>query len=245
MKKVYVVLAAAMMATTAATAQVKLGVEGGLNINNLADHYTGPTNKNMTKFGFHAGLVSDIGLSDHFSVAPALRYSMKGGEFDWEYNNGPIVVEKNDKLTFHYIELPVNIVYKTGMEGSGRFLIGAGPYVAYMVNAQNKWYTKTEAVQENGGGVIETEDKGAQRLSVGNEADDVVKGFDWGAQAFVGYQFPMGAFVKVGSQLGFQNTVPKESNGLLPNPQNTPANDGFMQKNYNFFVTLGYMFGGK
>ncbi|HRO43207.1 MAG TPA: porin family protein [Flavipsychrobacter sp.] len=247
MKKVYVVaVAAGMMLAGSATAQkMKLGVEGGLNINNLMDHYRTDRNKNSTKYGFHAGVVGEFGLSNHFSIAPGLRYSMKGGEFDWEYNTSvdgrTTVVEQEDKLTFHYIELPVNLIYKTGTEGSGRFMIGGGPYLAYLANAQNKWQTKTLWLEN--GQPTGNNDRGAQEIGVGDDEGDIVRTLDYGAQAFVGYQLPMGAFVKVGSQVGFANTVPKGSSGMLPNPQVTPENDGFRQKNYNFFVTLGYMFG--
>ena len=235
MKKVYVALAAAMMIAGSAAAQVKFGVEGGVNLNNLADQYEDETNSNQIKFGFHAGVIGDIGVSPHFSVVPGLRYSMKGGEVDFEYNdfvpgtNTPAVIEEKNKLTYHYVELPINVVYKTGMEGSGRFLVGAGPYIAYMVNAQNKWNTTMQWYNELNE-PIGNSDKGAEQLGIGNDDDDEVKALDYGAQAFIGYQLPMGMLVKGGAQVGFANT--------LPNGSNT-----FYQKNYNFFLTLGYMFG--
>jgi hypothetical protein len=80
MKKVYVAVAAAMIIASGASAQTRFGIEGGVNLNNLADHYEGETTSNQIKVGFHAGVLADIGISDHFSVAPALRYSMKGGQ---------------------------------------------------------------------------------------------------------------------------------------------------------------------
>lgn len=235
MKKVYVAVAAAMMIAGSAAAQVKFGIEGGVNLNNLADHYEDETNSNQIKFGFHAGVLGDIAVSPHFSVVPALRYNMKGGEVDREYNGykpgtmTPAVIEEKNKLTFHYVELPVNVVYKTGTEGSGRFMIGAGPYIAYMVNAQNKWNTTTRWYNENNEEVGNS-DKGAEKLGIGEKEDDQVKALDYGAQAFIGYQMPMGMFIKGGTQVGFANTLPKGSST-------------FYQKNYNFFLTLGYMFG--
>jgi len=234
MKKVYVAVAAAMMIAGSATAQVKFGLEAGWNFNNLADKYEGETNSNMFKHGFHAGVVSDIGLSDHFSIAPGLRYSMKGGEVDREYNEqweGKSTAVKNKhKLTYHYVELPVNVVYKTGVEGSGRFMIGAGPYLAYMVNAQEKWNLSRIWIEDGQG--LGNSDKGARQLGIGDDEGDEIKALDYGAQAFVGYQLANGVFFKGGSQFGFANTLPKGSST-------------FYQKNYNFFVTVGYMFGGR
>ena len=233
MKKVYVAVAAAMMIAGSAAAQVKFGVEGGVNLNNLADKYEGETTSNQIKTGFHGGVIADIGITPHFSVVPGVRYSMKGGQEQRHYNttvNGITAVrEDKNKLSYHYVEVPVNVEYKTGMPGSGRFMIGAGPYVAYMVNAQNKYKNTTE--MNINGEATETVDGGNRNLKIGNDPDDEIKGFDYGGQAFIGYQLPMGLFVKGGSQVGFANT--------LRNGSST-----FMQKNYNFFFTLGYLFGG-
>lgn len=243
MKKVYVAVAAAMMIAGTATAQVKFGAEAGINLNNLADQYEGETVSNQIKTGFHAGVLADIGVSNHFSVVPALRYSMKGGQEERHYNSSLITpgevtpVKVKNKLSYHYLELPVNVVYKTGMEGSSRFMIGAGPYIAYMVNAQNKYKVKTyQGSQEY------EPDGGSRRLGIGNDADDEIKGLDYGVQAFVGYQLPSNLFFKAGSQVGFANTVQNAFRYNDPNPVNT---DDFKQKNYNFFFTVGYMFGGK
>jgi hypothetical protein len=239
MKKVYVAVAAAMMLAGSATAQVNFGIEGGWNFNNLADKYEDETNSNMFKHGFHAGVIGDIGLSNNFSVVPGLRYSMKGGEMDLEYNSTkmvgnnsvPTVIKDKNKLTYHYVEMPVNVVYKTGMPGDGRFMIGAGPYLAYMVNAQNKW-NRTESWLGENGQPLSNSEKGAQKLETGSKSEDDIKSWDYGAQAFVGYQLPGGMFFKGGSQFGFANTIPKGSST-------------FYQKNYNFFVTVGYMLGGR
>ncbi|RYZ52070.1 MAG: PorT family protein [Sphingobacteriales bacterium] len=206
MKKVYLMAAAAFMFASSAMAQVK--------------------------FGFHAGILADIGISDNFSVAPALRYSMKGGKVEYKYNvsvpGGSGSVEAKDKLSYSYVELPVNFVYKTGAPGSARFMVGAGPYAAYLVNAHNKY--KTVSKVTIGSETTETVDQGARQMGVGEKEDDELKALDYGAQAFVGYQTAGSMFGKVGASVGLANT--------LLNGSNT-----FYSKNYNFFVTIGMMLG--
>jgi hypothetical protein len=217
---------------------MKIGVEAGVNLNNLADRYENETTSNQIKMGFHGGVVADIGLGNTFSVQPGLRYSLKGGQ--QERNQAVILNDKpgnimyKNKLSYHYVELPVNLVYKTGVEGSGRFLIGAGPYVAYMVNATNKQKIKTTGFDHNGNAFDEDKSK-SYSFNIGDDPDeqDVIKGLDYGAQAFVGYELPMGLFAKVGSQVGFANT------------QRTTVVQDLKQKNYNFFLTLGYWLTGK
>jgi len=241
MKKVYVAVAAAMILAGNAAAQMKVGVEAGINLNNLADQYEGETTSNQIKTGFHAGVVADMGLGSHFSVAPALRYSMKGGQeqrhFNTTINGNSATVEQKNKLSYHYLELPVNLVYKTGVEGSGRFMIGAGPYIAYMVNAQNKQKSTSYVIVS--GETQEIEDDRNLSLEIGDDQGDHIKGLDYGAQAFIGYQLPMGVFAKAGSQVGFANTQRQQS------PLGSYPNQELKQKNYNFFFTLGYMFGGR
>ncbi len=234
MKKVYVVVASAMMIAGTTVAQIKIGAEVGLNLNNLADHYDGETTSNQIKTGFHAGVVGDFGISKHFSVSPAVRYSMKGGQEERHYNAMFGIYSANykekNKLSYHYLELPVNLIYKTGVEGSGRFMAGAGPFIAYMVNAQNKQKTVVEYMQNGSSVEKEVGDGGNTNLKIGSDADDQVKGLDYGGQAFIGYQLPMGMFAKAGGQVGFANTL-------------RGGSSSFMQKNYNFFLTFGYMLG--
>jgi len=231
MKKMYVMAAAAMLFAGSAVAQVGFGVEAGLNLNNLADKYEGETTSNQIKTGFHAGIFADLGISNNFSIAPGLRYSMKGGLMEGNYNTqiGGVSasVEDKHKLTYHYVELPVNFVYKTGTPGSGRFLIGAGPYVAYMVNAQEKLKRTTRVF-----GQEEMEEVSDRQIPIGEKEDDELKALDYGAQAFLGYQAPGGVFGKVGSQVGFANTL-------------LHGSSTFYSKNYNFFATIGFMLGGR
>jgi hypothetical protein len=229
MKKVYVAMAAAMLFAGGAAAQTKIGIEAGVNFNQLADHYQGETTSNQIKTGFHGGLVADFGITNHFSVSPGLRYIMKGGQEERNYNLGSTAVEEKNKLSYHYIELPVNVVYKFGAEGAGRFMVGVGPYVAAMVNAQNKFKTTTQTIVN--GESIEVVDGGNRELEIGDSEDDEIKRLDYGAQGFIGYEMPMGAFVKGGASMGLANTIPGGSST-------------FMQKNYNFSLTLGYFFGG-
>lgn len=234
MKKVYVAAAVALMISGSAAAQMKIGVEAGINANNLADQYQNETVSNQIKMGFHGGVVADFGLGESFSISPALRYSMKGGQeqrhYNTTYNGLPAAVEEKNKLSYHYIELPVNLIYKTGVEGSGRFLIGAGPYIAMMVNAQNK--QKQTIHQIINGEMKDTENDANRSLKIGDDPGDEIKALDYGGQAFVGYQLPMGVFVKGGAQVGLANTQ-----------FSTPVQE-LKQKNYNFFLTLGYFFGG-
>lgn len=215
-----------------AMAQVGIGVEAGINLNNLADRYENETQSNQIKVGPHAGLVFDIPVGTNFSVAPAIRWSQKGAVVESNYNgvngNGqPAAIEEKSKRTYNYVEVPINLVYKTGTPGAGRFMIGAGPYIAYLAHASEKLkMTMRVAGVEDEEAVVSD-----HQIGVGEKDDDELKALDYGAQAFLGYQMSSGIFAKVGSSVGFANTA-----------LNKNMNGDFQSKNYNFFFTLGYMF---
>jgi hypothetical protein len=235
MKKIYLCSAAILTLACGATAQIRIGGEAGINLNNLLDHYQGETVSNQIKVGWHAGFLADIGLGGHLAVQPGLRFSMKGGEETMSntenVGTGYVQTETKDKITLDYIELPVNVVYKFGASGNG-FMIGVGPYLAYCVHAEDKYKSKVVTAL-NGENPQEIVDEGVVDLEIGNNKDeDNIKALDYGAQAFVGYQLPMGLFVKGGGQFGLANILPQGS-------------ADFKSKNYNFYFTLGYLLGGK
>jgi hypothetical protein len=244
MKKVCVFGTALMMMAMGANAQVvatspakavspiHLALEAGLNLNNLYkfgnDNYT---TSNMLKVGYHGGFAVNIGTG-RFAVQPALRYSQKGGQIDGSFEDALVRVETKNKLTLHYVEMPLNFIYHFGYWGENRFMIGAGPYVAYLVNAQDKHKTKVIIKETND----DIKDEGQRKVPVGDVENhpENLRRMDAGVGAFLGYQFAGGLYLKAGTQFGL---VDIQKGGTIYAPYN--------DRNYNFLFTLGYMAGYK
>jgi hypothetical protein len=244
MKKICVIGSALLLLAAGANAQVMgntsaktvgsihLAPEAGINLNNLykfgKDNYT---TSNMLKVGFHGGFAVNIGTG-RFAVQPAFRYIQKGGQIEGSYRDALVKIETKNKLTLHYIEMPLNFIYHFGYWGENRFMIGAGPYVSYLANALDKHKTRTVVLETN----EDFKDEGQRELPIGsvdNHPENVRK-LDAGVGGFLGYQFAGGLYAKAGAQAGLVD-LQKRSNILAP----------YNDRNYNFLFTLGYMLGYK
>jgi hypothetical protein len=207
------------------------GIEGGVNLNNLYHLQDEFQTSNMLKVGGHGGFIANIG-SGRWSLQPGLRYIMKGAQLESSYEDALIQVKSKNKLTFHYIEMPVNIVWHSGSWSSNRFMIGAGGFVSYLANAQDKFKIKTKSKIE--GAAPEVINEGQRELPVGDPYDGTnLRNYDAGVGGFIGYQMASGVYVKAGAEASLLDLQKNVSLGK------------FYERNYNFLFTLGYMFGYK
>ena len=110
-----------IVVTVAAHAQtgVRLGLKAGVSLTSITGDYA----QNLkSKFGFHAGLVANIGVTNRLSVQPELLYSQKGAPD----NNGTGITNR-----LNYIELPVLLRFNARI-----FFFEAGPQLGLLVAAK-------------------------------------------------------------------------------------------------------------
>jgi hypothetical protein len=237
MKKICVIGAALMLFTMGANAQVQVknndrnlawGIEGGVTLNNLYHLQEDFQTSNMLKVGGYGGLVANIGTG-RWSLQPGLRYIMKGAELESSGDNGVgMSWKRKDKLTFHYIELPVNIVWHSGNWTSNRFSIGLGGYASYLVNAQDK-HKLTTTIEG-----VDVVDEGSEKLPVGDPyRDNNLRNYDLGLGGFLAYEMKSGLYIKAGAEVS------------LLDLQKSPTLGSFYERNYNFLGGIGYTFGYK
>jgi hypothetical protein len=106
------------------SSKLRLGVKGGVNFSNI---YTQNVEDNSVLIGFNVGVFAKLPLTKSFAVQPELLYTTKGAELT--YNN--YFVNGSAKFNLNYIELPVLLVINL----THNFNFHAGPYVAYLVDA--------------------------------------------------------------------------------------------------------------
>src|SRR6476469_3511581 len=128
MKTKMITAALATLCSTALFAQkmtydagkTTFGARGGVNIQNITGKdANGNKLNNDAIAGFNAGLNAEIPLGAGTYLQPGVLYSMKGAKN-----------QSGDKIKLSYIEVPVNFVYKPIL-GSGRMLLGFGPYAGF------------------------------------------------------------------------------------------------------------------
>ncbi|HRP34178.1 MAG TPA: porin family protein [Agriterribacter sp.] len=202
---------------------VSVGIRAGVNMNTInGDDFLGNKLSNDFKTGFHAGVNADLFVSEGFYLQPGLIYSTKGAQ---RKNNN---VEFTQHLS--YVELPVNILFKPEL-GSGRLLLGAGPYAAFGISGKSK--------AKSGDAAIELEAKFKGEISAGEYAASLlntayyVKPFDFGGNVLVGYELNNGFSLQLNGQLGLGE--------LNPKVDGVPA-DKSNWKNLGFGASVGYRF---
>lgn len=224
----------------------KFGVEVGATGNTFIDHYQGQTSNSSFKAGFNVGVLTDILLTDHVYFQPGVRYSMKGGQHEAEWtvpnSTGSFGMKTKDKLTLHYIEVPLNLVWKFG-EDDAKVFAGVGGYVAALVAADKKY--KVKEITTVGEKETSIEYDGTRGLNIGNEITDDVTRMDYGLNALLGYNITPNWFVKANAQFGMRNII---SSGQVVKTTNTgvvvpgsTASDASL-KNLGVGISVGYMF---
>ena len=181
-----------------------ISIRAGVNFQNLnGEDASGNKLENKIKTGFNAGIVGDIPVAPDFYFQPGLLYSAKGAKLQ---------NTSDGKVNLNYVEMPLNLVYKP-MLGTGRLLMGFGPYLAYGIGGK----------VENAG--LENDIKFEK--NAGNAANTVYyKPLDAGANLLFGYEFSNKLSAQLNAQLGLVNI-------------NAYDNDAKI-KNTGFGVSLGY-----
>jgi len=142
MKKItYVLAAITIFATTLSTAQVNIGIKGGLNFSDAnADVFIDAVNDAPSTYtSFVVGGLAEIPINQHFAFQPELIYSRKGFTVDegTSFNVFGLDVPIGAKATtsINYIETPLVAKVKLG-QGRTKIYGIAGPSIGYATSAR-------------------------------------------------------------------------------------------------------------
>lgn len=187
--------------------QITYGVQAGVNFQNInGKDFTGDKLENDLAIGFNAGVNAQIPLVPDFYIQPVLLYTVKGANLDY--------LGFDNDVRLGYIELDLNLMFKP-LVGTGHFMLGFGPYIAYGITA----------------GKDDVEFKNSVELT--DEPTNIYfKRFDAGGNLFFGYELPNNLSFQVNTQLGLVNIVP-----------DYPIQDSDTNfKNTGFGLSVGYRF---
>ena len=203
MKKVALSIAALLVAGIS-FGQVRYGVVGGLNLSSFTVKEKGGDKKSQDLLvGVRAGITADLHLADEFYIGTGLLFTGKGGK------------DKDDsksKLTLSYLQVPVNFMYKPQL-GSGKLVVGAGPYIAYGIKGKYK--------------IDDGEVKGKLNAFKDEAGDGKLKRLDAGLGIVVGYELKNNLYLGLHTDLGLVNIA---------------DNKDFKIRNFSSGVSVGYKF---
>jgi len=195
--------------TTCIIAQkASFGVTAGATLSNMHSNIDGEKDHGKTKPGFTFGFLIDAPVGNKFSIQPALNFVQKGSK-----DEDPDFDEKMT-LNINYIEMPVNLLYRTTHAGN-YFFFGGGPAIAYAVSGQLKYEWPGDEEKYD--------------LNFGNDESDDFKPFDFGINALAGYQLKNGLQFSLNYTHGLGNLMIDSDDGKL--------------KNTSFGLKIGYVFG--
>lgn len=218
-------------------AQIRIGPEAGMNfgMQNQENIQGSASTRNSTlKIGALAGVNIDIKILRKCYVQTGLLYVYDNIKFKNEAGGIPEVFgnpkeEINDDI--HTLRIPLYIMYKSGYDGSGRFMAGVGPYVGYAFIANRNISMPTVIKNDNGEAVGYYRAKTNYELELGNDpVKDYMKNWDFGLNACIGYESNVGMFFRGNFNYGLQNLLPGSPSGNY-------------LRNWGFGVSIGFNIG--
>jgi hypothetical protein len=251
MKKLMTLLAGLTSLATAATAQIGIAPEIGLNIANMRGQYdynasTGKPGvdkfKGGAKLGIKAGANFNINIADRLQIQPGIFYSTKGFKQGEKQNHehGYFNAATQENVTLHFAEIPVNLQYMFNDPGESRFFVGIGGYMGVAFSGKTIKDAGTESIFPSynsvGGADKSKLNSEGGSLKFGNDApSNDMRRFDFGGQVNAGYQLRSGIFFRAMYQLGISNLLPQG---------NRTTGDATLRSS-NATVSLGYVLGYK
>lgn len=171
-----------------AQGQIGFGPEVGIGISTMhfapAVGFTSASTSGI--FSGKIGGIIDIGLNRKAYFQSGLFLSRKGQARDFSYYFADTLHEAvHQTLYINYIDVPVNIIYKTGTQGKGRVIFGLGVTGSYILGGRNKLH-----LAGNNGTPF---DISTDRKITSDKPVDL---FDIGINLSGGYELPTGLFFR-------------------------------------------------
>jgi hypothetical protein len=138
-------------------------------------------------FSGKVGGLIDLPLQTHIYFQAGLSLSRRGAVRSFSYYIDSSYNESvHQTLHINYLDLPVNVLYKSGMQGKWRFIAGLGATASYIIGGRN---ILLDSLMNSG---VPTNTNDNLKISLGN----TIKGFDIGVNISAGCELPTGLFFR-------------------------------------------------
>jgi hypothetical protein len=200
MKKI-LFTATLLISSTLLFSQAKFGLKAGVNLANVTSKEEGSSMSASysSQTSFHFGGFAEIGLNSTFYFQPGLSISGKGYKFNESFSFDDASMSIKGNVNFMYLEAPLNVLAKLSA-GSGKFFIGAGPYIGYGLSGK----AKAEVKADFPGTELDESRTADEDVKFGS-GDEEAKPLDFGLNFLAGYELPNGLLFNAGYGLGLTN----------------------------------------
>lgn len=230
MKKILNIVAFLGLSASVFAQDLKIAPEVGGTYQTMIQKINDASFETKYQAGLRLGANVDIGLNTNFSIQTGLFLNLNSGaeaSFTRNYFLGsglPAKDQDNRRYHLNYLQIPIYAVFKTGKEfDDPHFFVGVGPYFAAVIGGR---FEQEFTNSLNGMDLTKRKD---QPISIGTELKDDIKPFDLGVQATIGYEIPIGLYIRAFYGIGLLNVFP----GKLPDSH---------FRNHGGGITVGYFF---
>lgn len=120
MKRIILALVVIVMALNVSAQDLRWGAVGAVNFSWMRAKAAGVAISSDSYIGFQAGAKAEMDLADYltdgFFADGALVYNLKGGSYSGSHTN------------LGYLQIPLNLGYRTPLSNDVSFIAGLGPY---------------------------------------------------------------------------------------------------------------------
>jgi hypothetical protein len=115
--------------TTARPLRLAVGLTAGATYTSFGGSDATSGHDSRYKWGYHAGLTADIGLTEKVSFHPEVLYTLKGADFAVEASNRDLT----------YLDVPLLVRYHTSpLVKTSTLFLEAGPQVSTLLTAKTE-----------------------------------------------------------------------------------------------------------
>ena len=175
-----------------AKAQVGFGPEAGIGISGIqflppSDVFNFAITSQKPVPAYFVGGVLDIPMNPNLYFQTGLYFTRQGGIRDYSfYHNDSFNAGVHQELYIHYLDLPMSVFYKTGMQGKGRFVVGLGATLSYIVGGKNV-YSDHSVINDT-----PFSNNGEYPIEIGR----TLVGLNVAMNLIAGYELPNGLFFR-------------------------------------------------
>lgn len=183
--------------------------------------------------GFSGGLLADVKILRNLYVQTGALYTFHNIKFSHKvdlsmYDLGTLHYKRYDRV--YSLRLPLYAMYKSGFEGTGRFIAGVGPYAEYML-AGNRITEAPYTLYDTLLGKVSYKVVNSNNdLRFGSQAGDDMRRWDYGVTGCIGYESNVGLYFRGSFSYGLANLSPSSSGD-------------YKLHNWAFGVSLGFLIG--
>ena len=189
MEKKKIILGLALLACITGSAQEKKSsaiLRGGVNLANVSVTDNGGIDDAKMLTSFQVGVIGDLNITSFLALQPGVIFTGKGTKTQSGNESDANFYRATSNP--YYVEVPVNLVFKTPT-GSSNFFIGAGPYIAMGIAGKNKIEGKIGGIAYSSERNIEWSNDDPTTL---NEEEGsgfgIMKRFDYGLNGTLGVE---------------------------------------------------------